>query len=209
MSAQPGYLLVVDDVPDILELLDAMLKFKGYRVLTARNGQEALEVIERERPALIIADILMPKMDGFTLVNRLRLNPQTRNIPIIFLSATYVAPEDKAFARTIGVTRFIEKPVDVESFLPMIAEYLTQGPPVPTEPLNEYDFYTGYRKRLEVKLKQKNTQIARDQHLLGTLSDSERPAFEVSLHQTISERDEMQQLVSQIRKLLENISKPE
>jgi len=209
MSAQQGYLLVVDDVPDILELLNAMLKFKGYRVVTARNGQEALEVIEQEHPALIIADILMPKMDGFTLVNRLRLNPQTRDIPVIFLSATYVAPEDKAFALTIGVTRFIEKPVDVESFLPMIAEYLQQGPPAPLEPLNEYDFYTGYRKRLEVKLKQKNTQIARDQHLLGSLSESERPAFEVSLHQAINDRDEMQNLISQIRELLENKAKPE
>jgi len=209
MSAQQGYLLVVDDVPDILELLNAMLKFKGYRVVTARNGQEALACIERERPALIIADILMPTMDGFTLVNRLRLNPQTRDIPVVFLSATYVAPEDKAFALTIGVTRFIEKPVDVESFLPMIAEYLTQGPPAPLDPLSEYDFYVGYRKRLEVKLKQKNTQIARDQHLLGTLSESERPTFEASLHQTISERDEMQHLISQIRELLENKAKPE
>jgi len=209
MSAQQGYLLVVDDVPDILELLNAMLKFKGYRVVTARNGQEALDVIEQERPALIIADILMPKMDGFSLVNRLRLNPQTRDIPVIFLSATYVAPEDKAFARTIGVTRFIEKPVDVESFLPMIAEYLAQDAPASLEPLNEYDFYTGYRKRLEAKLKQKNIQIARDQHLLGTLSESERPSFEASLHQTMSDRDEMQHLISQIRELLENKTKPE
>jgi len=209
MSAQQGYLLVVDDVPDILELLNAMLEFKGYRVVTARNGQEALDVIERERPALIIADILMPKMDGFSLVNRLRLNPQTRDIPVIFLSATYVAPEDKAFARTIGVTRFIEKPVDVESFLPMIAEYLAQDTPASLEPLNEYDFYTGYRKRLEAKLKQKNIQIARDQHLLGTLSESERPSFEASLHQTMSDRDEMQHLISQIRELLENKTKPE
>ncbi len=209
MSAEQGYLLVVDDVPDILELLNAMLKFKGYRVLTARDGQEALACIERERPALIIADILMPRMDGFTLVNRLRLNPQTRDIPVIFLSATYVAPEDKAFALTIGVTRFIEKPVDVESFLPMIAEYLTQGPPAPLEPLSEYDFYTGYRKRLEVKLKQKNTQIARDQHLLGTLSESEKPSFEASLQQAISDRDEMQHLISQIRELLENKAKSE
>ena len=85
MSAQPGYLLVVDDVPDILELLNAMLEFKGYRVVTARNGQEALEVIERERPALIIADILMPKMDGFSLVNRLRL---TRKL-VIFRSSFF------------------------------------------------------------------------------------------------------------------------
>ena len=67
MNTQSGYLLVVEDIPDILKLLDATLKFKGYRVLTARNGEEALEVIQKERPLMIITDILMPKMDGFSL----------------------------------------------------------------------------------------------------------------------------------------------
>src|SRR5512145_1094684 len=118
MNTQQGYLLVVEDVPDILVLLQATLKFKGYRVITARNGLEALEAIEKESPALIITDILMPKMDGFSLVHRLRLNPETRDIPVVFLSATYVAPEDKTFALNLGVIRFVEKPVDFEQFLP-------------------------------------------------------------------------------------------
>jgi two-component system response regulator MprA len=65
MTAQPGYVLVVDDIPDILRLLDATLQFKGYHVVTARDGQEALEILQKERPALVIADILMPRMDGF------------------------------------------------------------------------------------------------------------------------------------------------
>ena len=127
MDAQKGYLLVVEDIPDILNLLDTTLKFKGYRVVTARDGQEALESIQRERPALIITDILMPKLDGFNLVHRLRIDPKTRRIPVIFLTATYVAPEDKAFALELGVTSFIEKPVDLETFLPMIAELMEQG----------------------------------------------------------------------------------
>ena len=100
METQPGYLLVVEDIPDILRLLKATLEFKGYRVVTAREGIEALEAIKQERPAMIITDILMPKMDGFNLVHRLRINPETRDIPVVFLSATYVAPEDKAFAIT-------------------------------------------------------------------------------------------------------------
>ena len=108
--------MVVDDIPDILKLLDATLQFKGYRVVTASNGQEALEAIERERPALVIADILMPQMDGFSLLHRIRLDPETRMIPVVFLSATYVAAEDKDFARALGVTRFIEKPVDQYEF---------------------------------------------------------------------------------------------
>ena len=203
MDIQQGYILVVDDVPDILELLDTTLTFKGYRVVTARNGQEALEIIQREHPALIIADILMPTMDGFSLVHRLRLDPQTRDIPVIFLSATYVTPEDKDFALTIGVTRFIEKPVDLESFLLMISDFLGQAEPSAGEPINELEFYRGYYKRLEAKLKQKDLQITRDEHLLESVPEAEKPAFEVSLHQTIHERDEIQKLLDQIYERLE------
>lgn len=209
MDIQQGYILVVDDVPDILELLDTTLKFKGYRVVTARNGQEALEIIQREHPVLIIADILMPTMDGFSLVHRLRLDPKTRDIPVIFLSATYVTPEDKDFALTIGVTRFIEKPVDLESFLPMIANYISQGERLAHDTINELDFYRGYQKRLEAKLKQKNTQIARDGHLLESLSEAEKRSFESSLHQTISERDEIENLLNQIRQRLEDKTEPD
>ena len=64
-------LLVVEDIPNILELLDLTLRFNGYEVMTARNGQEALDVIETKRPALIITDILMPRMDGFSLIYRI------------------------------------------------------------------------------------------------------------------------------------------
>jgi DNA-binding response OmpR family regulator len=65
-----GYLLVVEDDPDILKLLDTTLTFSGYRVVTARNGKEGLEVIQREHPAMVIADIMMPMLDGFGLVHR-------------------------------------------------------------------------------------------------------------------------------------------
>jgi len=206
MNTKQEYLLVVDDIPDILKLLEATLKFKGYRVITARNGQEALDAIQQEHPALVIADILMPKIDGFNLVHRIRLNPKTREIPVVFLSATYVTPEDKEFAIAIGVTRFIEKPVNLEEFLPIIEEILEKDVTTTHESLDDFAFYDGYRKRLETKLQQKILQIARDQHLLGTLSDSEKPTFEATLQQTIRERDEIQSLLDQIRDHLENIS---
>lgn len=209
MDTEQGYLLVVEDIPDILRLLDATLKFKGYRVVTAENGQEAMEAIQRERPALIITDILMPKMDGFSLVHRLRINPETRDIPVVFLTATYVAPEDKAFALTIGVSRFIEKPVDFEKFLPTIAEILAKGASGPLEPLDEAEFYEGYRKRLEKKLNQKLTQIARAEHLMGTLTEEEKPNFKGSLQQAITERDEIQHLLDQIDEYLEKAAKRE
>jgi len=207
MNSGQGYLLVVEDIPDILKLLDATLKFKGYRVVTAQNGQEALDAIQRERPAMIITDILMPKMDGFSLVHRLRIDPETRDIPVIFLTATYVAPEDKAFALTIGVSRFIEKPVDFDQFLPTVAEIMAKGAPAPLETLNELDFYEGYRKRLEEKLNQKMTQIVRGEHLLKTISEEEQRTIKASLHQAINEREEIQHLLYEIHELLEKITK--
>ena len=63
MNMKQGYLLIVEDVPDILRLLEETLKFKGYNAVTARNGQEALDLIQRERPTLIITDIMMPDRD--------------------------------------------------------------------------------------------------------------------------------------------------
>lgn len=121
MNIPYGPILVVEDIPNILELLEVTLRFKGYPVITARNGQEALELFEKEHPALVITDILMPKMDGFALVQQLRTNPKTNHIPIIFLSATYVTPEDKAFAMRLGAVDFLEKPVDTEEFLLTVA----------------------------------------------------------------------------------------
>ena len=204
---QSGYILIVEDVPDILRLLEETLKFKGYRAVTAFNGQEALEIVQRERPALIITDIMMPKLDGFGLVHRLRINPETREIPVIFLTATYVALEDKAFALNIGATRFIEKPVNFENFLGTIHELLTAKPEVKVPQMSEAEFYEGYRQRLEKKLQQKNTQIARDERLLTSISDDEKQAFRISLQMAMNERDELGRLLSELQTRIENTAK--
>ena len=208
MATEKDYLLIVEDVPDILQLLRETLKFKGYRVVTAENGEEALVAIEKEKPALIVTDILMPKMDGFNLVHRLRLNVATRDIPVIFLTATYVAPEDKEFALTIGVSRFIEKPVDLPKFFPLIEELLKNGASK-TQPLNEREFYEGYKKRLEIKIKHKNTQIIRDKHLLESVEESQKQTFKASLNNTIREKEEIQRLLEEIQGKLEAFEKKE
>jgi DNA-binding response OmpR family regulator len=209
MKAEQDYLLVVEDDPDILKLLNTTLTFKGYRVITARNGKEGLEAIEKERPAIVIADIMMPKLDGFGLVHRMRINPETRDIPVVFITATYVAPEDREFALNIGATRFIQKPVDLEKFLTTVAEVLKQGIPIRIEPLKELNFYDEYRKRLESKLDEKNKQIARDKHLLGTHSAEEDAFLRASLHHAIGERDELKLLLAQIHEQIQKHGKPE
>jgi CheY-like chemotaxis protein len=200
-------LLIVEDVPNILDFLEVTLKFKGYDVLKARNGQEALDAMQKQRPALIITDILMPKMDGFTLLYHLRTDLATRDIPVVFLSATYIAPEDKAFAMAIGATRFLEKPIDTEEFLLTVAELLTQGSSPPPQPPKEREFLMGYRKRLEMKLQQKSSQIARAERLLETLPPEQKPGFMTLRQQSINDREEIQAELERIKEFLgKNIS---
>jgi CheY-like chemotaxis protein len=203
-----GPLLVVEDIPNVLELLEVTLRFKGYPVVTARNGQEAVEVILREHPALVITDILMPKMDGYALAQRIRTDPKMRHIPVIFLSATYITPEDKAFALSLGAVRFLEKPVDTEEFLLTIAEILTGGPTSVPEPMSDQEFYQGYRGRLEAKLRHKITQITRTERLLQTLAPEQKPAFEALLAEARVHRDEIQNELDDLFKLLEQVKKP-
>ena len=200
-----GPILIVEDVPNVLELLEVTLRFKGYSVVTAHNGEEALEVIEQNRPVLIITDILMPKMDGYAFIQKLRINPDTRGIPVIFLSATYVTPEDKQFALSLGAARFMEKPIDTEDFLLTVAEIVTQQPFTQPQPLDMEKFYQGYRTRLEDKLRHKNSQIARAERLLPTLPDDQRPAFEALLQQSMRDRDEIQAELLDIYKTIEDL----
>jgi DNA-binding response OmpR family regulator len=209
MDTRQGYVLIVEDVPDILKLLEATLTFKGYRVVTAVNGQEALEAVRRERPAMVITDIMMPRLDGFGLVHRLRINPETREIPVIFLTATYVALEDKAFALNIGATRFIEKPVNFEKFLETVDELMAKDIHAPAAMMSETEFYEGYRQRLEKKLQQKITQITRDERLLETIPEEERSTFRASLQLAKNERDEIQRLLAELQARMESMGKAE
>jgi two-component system, cell cycle sensor histidine kinase and response regulator CckA len=207
MNAGSGYLLIVEDDPDILKLLQTTLTFRGYRVITAHNGREGLDIIRAERPSVVIADIMMPKLDGFGLVHRMRLSPETCDIPVVFITATYVAPEDKEFALDIGATRFLQKPVDLAAFLNTVAELLEAGLPVSMEPMREQSFYERYRNRLQVKLEQKNKQIARDEHLLKTRADEENNELLTSLHHMIDEREELKLLLDQVQEQIEKVDK--
>ena len=209
MNALQGYLLIVEDDSDIRALLDTTLRFRGYRVATANNGREGLELIQKEQPILVIADIMMPQLDGFGLVHRLRIHPQTRMIPVMFITATYVAPEDRAFALRIGATRFIQKPVDLDMFLKLVEELIGQGPHSVPEPLDEFKFYDGYRERLEAKLDERARQIARDQYLLNKQPDAHDQDMKASLRHAVRESEELKLLLVEIHKQLERISRQE
>jgi CheY-like chemotaxis protein len=191
-------LLVVEDMPNVLELLEITLSFNGYPVITARNGQEALDLVANQLPSAVITDILMPQMDGYTLAYKLRANPATLHIPIVFLSATYVTPEDKAFALSLGAARFLEKPVNTEEFLLALTEVLSSPVPNSPAPLDEHLFFLGYRERLENKLRHKNIQIARTERLLETIAAPQKPAFEALLAEAYMHQKEIQMELSEL-----------
>ncbi len=121
-----GPILIVEDVPNVLELLEVTLRFKGYSVITAHNGEEALEVIEKTRPVLIITDILMPKMDGYTFVRRLKKNPATKDLPLVVL--TSYEPMKDMFQME-GVNDYFVKSASMEGLFKVLNARLNTPPP--------------------------------------------------------------------------------
>ncbi|MDD5668499.1 MAG: response regulator transcription factor [Candidatus Omnitrophica bacterium] len=102
-------ILVVDDEHELVKLIAFNLTIGGYSVLSAYNGFEALEICNTEKPALIILDIMLPRIDGWEVCRRLRQNPQTRTIPIIMLSALSEV-DDKLKGFDLGTDDYVTKP---------------------------------------------------------------------------------------------------
>lgn len=199
MTVTRGSILVVEDMPQIRGLLEVTLRFEGFPVESATDGADALKKIKENRPALVITDILMPNMDGFALVYNLRKNHETRDLPVIFLSATYVTKEDKDFALSLGALRFMEKPIDTSEFLLTIGEILAGDVDTTPPLLDEEVFYRGYRSRLESKLRQKSQQIMRTERLLKTLPEMQKPAFEALLKENINHREQITAELAEVK----------
>jgi len=106
-------ILIVDDVPANLRLLDHILRDKGYKVRPVPNGTLALQVAEKEKPDLILLDVMMPDIDGFEVCCRLKANPKLNDVPIIFISALNDT-NDIVKALTAGGADFITKPFKAE-----------------------------------------------------------------------------------------------
>ena len=121
-------ILTVDDRPENRSFLTTLLAYRGHRLLEAADGAEALEVARAGRPDLIVADILMPTMDGFELVRQLRADPATAAIPVIFYTAAYQVEESHALAEAGGVVRHLAKPSDPEVILRAVDEALRPAP---------------------------------------------------------------------------------
>ena len=110
-------ILVVDDRGVDRLLLRKMLEGRGYKVLEATDGEEGLEMARFHEPDLIIADTLMPKMDGFGFLRNIKTDEKTKRMPFIIYSAVYIGYEDEELALLLGASDFIPKPIDSGEFL--------------------------------------------------------------------------------------------
>ena len=114
-------LLVVDDEPNIVDLLATSLRFAGFEVATARNGSEALRLAPEFRPDLLVLDVMMPGIDGFSVVRRLRQDGMS--VPVVFLTARD-ATEDKVTGLTLGGDDYVTKPFSLEEVVARIRAVL-------------------------------------------------------------------------------------
>ncbi len=123
-------ILVVDDLAANRELVVSLINVRGHEPLEAADGAEALELVRKERPELIISDILMPTMDGYEFVRQLRADPAIADTEVIFYSAHYLEREARNLAMTCGVSRVLIKPCEPEDILDAIDQALGHAPPL-------------------------------------------------------------------------------
>ena len=137
-------ILIVDDEPDIVTFLSAVLEENGYTSLSAKDGVEGLEVLRKEKPDLVLLDLMMPKKSGITLFQELRKDPEMSAIPVVvvtgvsevtgvdFRNFMYKQPlrDEKKFVETTGLTKYtvpdgyVEKPIDPDELMEAIKKAL-------------------------------------------------------------------------------------
>ena len=116
-------ILIVDDVPTNLKLMSVLLSRLGYQVYTAGTAEEALEIAQKIRPRLILADILLPGMDGLEMTRRLKSAPETQNTVVLAVTALAMKGDEQK-ALEAGCDGYITKPIDVQTFPAVIRHYL-------------------------------------------------------------------------------------
>ena len=177
--------LIVDDLAENLYYLEALLNGNGYQVDTARNGKQALESARNSPPDLVVSDILMPVMDGYTLCREWRADQKLARIPFLIYTATYTGPKDEALAYSLGVDRFVIKPQEPGPLMDVITEMLAAsskgGDSTPvgvTE--SEAELLKAYNETLFHKLEKKMADLEMvNQELLQEITERKQAAVEL------------------------------
>ena len=124
------YVLIVDDDPDLVETVAMMLESKGYEVGKAYDGIEGEESIKQRRPDLVVLDVMMPRKDGYKLCAELKADSDTRDIPIILLTAVGEAVPTTSYTHAQGMSteaeEYIPKPVDSETLVEAVESFFSR-----------------------------------------------------------------------------------
>lgn len=157
--------LIVDDRAEDRRLLRVVLERMGHRVVEAANGEQAFELARSAMPDLVMSDILMPVMDGFTLCRKLQEDDALRRIPFVFVTATYAEQRYQEFASQVGAARVLLKPFKAQALRDIVEEILVQGPPHDAtqrlERLDELQFHERHAQAVNWKLEEKIEELER------------------------------------------------
>lgn len=163
--------LVVDDKEENLYYLRALLSGHGWEVESANHGAEALVMARRFPPDLVVSDLLMPVMDGYTLLRHWKLDPCLKDVPFVVYTATYTEAEDERLAMSLGADSFILKPSDPDEFLSRLEEVMSRPDPnhrnetrKPIE--DETELLRVYSATLIRKLEEKSLQLEKTNRAL-------------------------------------------
>lgn len=158
--------LIVDDNKFDRMMLSKMLVSNNYEAVEAENGIEALKLISSEKPDIVVSDVMMPEMDGFSLIREIRKSKSAKELPFVFYSASYVTEKDRELANALGVSRFIIKPVEPRQLIQELTQTLldfSRGKLEIVETnLTEKDYLEQYSSRIFQKLQEKVIQLERE-----------------------------------------------
>jgi two-component system alkaline phosphatase synthesis response regulator PhoP len=166
-NANKQKILIVDDEPDILELIEYNLKKEGYQVFSARNGQEAVAEAKRSLPDLIVLDIMMPKMDGIEACRIMRTMPEFKNTFMVFLTARSEEYSEIA-GFNVGADDYIAKPIKPRALVSRINAILRRNAPAEDETENKLEIgdlvidreaYLVYKSGVKVVLAKKEFEL--------------------------------------------------
>lgn len=179
-------ILIVDDKKENLYFLETLLNGIGYETISANNGAEAIDLAKKSDIQLIISDILMPVMDGFTFCRNCKKDENLKIIPFVFYTATYTEPKDKEFALSLGAVKYILKPQEPDVFIEIIEEVLNDVNSdkiknIPNDGVSEDVVLREYNSVLVNKLEDKMRQAEQ--------KEIELKEYVVKLEKTIEERE--------------------
>ena len=151
--------LIVDDRPVNRDLVRTVLGYQGHETIEASGGSEALRMLRDRHPDVVVADVLMPGMDGYELARAIRADAETRAIPVVFYTANYVESEIRPIAEAVGVEHIVSKSGDLSELIHAIDDTLGTSAPLVADPMPSDEFSREHLRILNAKLLEKITEL--------------------------------------------------